>query len=138
MSCARICVHAHTYLAPLAAHSVRGAQGFTLHQHKHKSWSICARYKHNRTLVHVDMDAQDAPRTGALQVHIYGDARLHRHATGTARVHGHALRLPSCRRARLMGLRLRVGIAISRAGGPSPLAVPARRPDPLKVQGRIS
>eukprot|EP00974_Lingulodinium_polyedra_P010735 1034507-Lingulodinium_polyedra.AAC.1 len=30
MSCVRMCVCAHTYVAALAPHSVRGAQGFTL------------------------------------------------------------------------------------------------------------
>eukprot|EP00974_Lingulodinium_polyedra_P116414 11159087-Lingulodinium_polyedra.AAC.1 len=90
MSCVRICVYVHTNVASLAPHSVRGAQGFTLQQHKQKSWGICAQCRHNRTLVHVDMDARDTPRTGARHVHVYGDVHMHRHATGTARVRGHA------------------------------------------------
>eukprot|EP00974_Lingulodinium_polyedra_P079644 7713221-Lingulodinium_polyedra.AAC.1 len=42
------------------------------------------------------MDAQNAPRTSAHHVHIFGDVHMHGHATGTVHVHGHALSLPSC------------------------------------------
>eukprot|EP00974_Lingulodinium_polyedra_P005346 504072-Lingulodinium_polyedra.AAC.1 len=50
----------------------------SLYINTNKTWSSCAQCRHNRTLVHVDTGAQDAPRTGARREHIYGDARMHR------------------------------------------------------------